>query len=67
MTESQKQILEFYKDFYKTNKTHPSPTFVGKHFGITRQAITQQILSLVNKGYLKKVYDGAFIPTSKKY
>lgn len=66
MNERLKEVLDFYKQFHKENKCHPTVTMVANHFGVKRQTIQARLKTLVNNGYLTKVYDGAFIHTSKK-
>lgn len=66
MTDLQMKLLEYWRQYHKEHKTHPSLTAAAKYFKKTRQTITQRVDSLVNKGYLRKVYDGAYIPTNKK-
>ena len=66
LTELEQKLLAYYKEYHKENKTHPNVSFVAKHYGVTRQAVTHKLENLVNKGYLRKVYRGAFIHTIKK-
>ena len=66
LTELQRKLLEYYKQYRKEHNTHPRLSVVAKHFKVSPQAISVRCYTLVKQGYFTSPYDGAFIPTKKK-
>jgi predicted DNA-binding protein YlxM (UPF0122 family) len=54
MTEKQREIVQFYKDYIKSFKTQPSLQFVADKFEISRQAVHKHLMLCVEKGIISK-------------
>lgn len=65
LTELQLKLLSFYREYYKENKRWPRLVEAVTYFKTRHQYISQRAHSLVEKGYMKKHYDGMFELTSR--
>ncbi|MFA5349124.1 MAG: transcriptional repressor LexA [Candidatus Paceibacterota bacterium] len=55
LTPKQKQIFDYIKKYIRTKKYAPSLDDIGKHFHLVKSTVHQHILTLQQKGYLRKV------------
>lgn len=65
LTELQIKLLSFYREYYKQHKRYPRLIEAVTHFKTRHQYISQRAYALVEKGYLKKQYEGMFELTNK--
>lgn len=67
MTEKQKLIYDYVKQFYEANGYHATIRQIAGEFGFkSTNSVANHLNSLVKQGYLEKLYGGKYQPKEGK-
>ena len=54
ITDRQKQVLDFIRDYIEANEVSPTLRDIGEHFGVSVPAAARHVKSLVKKGWITR-------------
>jgi DNA-binding MarR family transcriptional regulator len=66
MTDKQRRLLLYIREYYGIHGAPPDYTEMGEHMDTYRENITPTVNSLIKQGYLRKLRRGIVIPSRKK-